>query len=186
MRVDLHRHNTYCQVCQLSYTYKNDCWHTPDASVELCLYIHTYIFLCLSIHLCDIPLIIFGMMKRAFFVFFSNNKRITDGVSRHPHPNVLLFASCLGCMCIHMHTTKCFLTNWCLVLHIHRHHMRWKAIRSLRLTLRSDNWKKTLCRHACFFISYGDYKEDERETSKEKQNIYVCNKNYSNIITSNF
>jgi hypothetical protein len=30
-------------------------------------------------------------------VLISNNKRITDVVSRHHHPNVLLGASCLAC-----------------------------------------------------------------------------------------
>jgi len=33
---------------------------------------------------------------KALVLLVSNNKRITDVVSRHSHPNVLLAASCLA------------------------------------------------------------------------------------------
>jgi hypothetical protein len=49
--------------------------------------------------------------KASALLFFSSNKRITDVVSRHHHPHVLLLASCLASVCMRMHTTKCFLTN---------------------------------------------------------------------------
>jgi hypothetical protein len=114
-----------------------------------------------------------------FFVFFSsNNKRITEVVSHHYHPNVLLLASCLACVC--MRITKCFLTSWCRVprTHTYTHHIIWKieAIGSLRLDLRSDNWKETLYRHACFFYVFVGLQR-RKEISKEKHNIYVYNNN---------
>jgi hypothetical protein len=149
-------------VCQLFYTYNNHCWHSPGVFCwTMSVSAHSYMWQ--SDHnICH--------SEPTVLLLFCNKKRNTDVFSRHYHPNVLL-ASCLAYVYMCLHISKCFLTSWCRVSHTHTHiqrhpvhQMRKEAIRSLRLFLRSDNWKKTLYRHACFSMPSWDYKE-KKETS---------------------